>query len=43
MYSYNGLMVEDEFGFDTKYWSKGVYVMQLKFERTTVIYKLIKE
>lgn len=43
MYRYKGLMIEDEFGFDTKYWSKGIYVMQLKFEGTTVIYKLIKE
>lgn len=43
MYRYKGLMIEDEFGFDTKYWSEGVYIMQLKFESTTVIYKLIKE
>lgn len=43
MYSFKGLIREDEFGFDTKYWSEGIYIMQLKFENTTVIYKLIKE
>lgn len=43
MYTYKGLMKDDEFGFDTEYWSDGIYVMHLKFEGTTVIYKLIKE
>lgn len=43
MYTYKGLIKDDEFGFDTKYWSKGIYVMHLRFEHTTVVYKLIKE